>query len=364
MPTSSENTPEATPATGGSATASLSLEESRDRYLDFLLAVKGVSHARAQCCKVYLNRLIRFLQQQGVTRLDQAQREHLSAYEAAVMAEALKSASKLEILQVAMLWFGYLHDYRYCATNPALVIDLPRKEQLLPRAILTTEEFLNLLSLAHPKSLLGLRDRCIFQVLYASAMRPDELCRLKLAQVDLVNQQFLIERPKNRRDRIVHIDRFTTQDLRTYLSRVSAWLGSRGAADSFFVNAYGGPLTRNALSVYFMKAYAPRFKKRWKKPITLYALRHTSATDWLDAAAALRRDVLPYVQRQLGHESLESTAIYTHVAIEPLRRMFKDFHPRERQWAVLAKIPASPDDLRSHWDSQRKPPPPEPPSSS
>ncbi|MDP3722720.1 MAG: tyrosine-type recombinase/integrase [Candidatus Omnitrophota bacterium] len=342
---------------------SLSLEDGRDRYLDFLLAVKGVSHARAQCCKVYLNRLIRFLQPQGVTRLDQAQREHLAAYEAAVMAEPLKSASKLEILQVAMLWFGYLHDYHDCATNPALVIDLPRKEQLLPRTILATEEFLSLLSMTHPKSLLGLRDRCIFQVLYASAMRPDELCRMKLSQVDLANQQFLIERPKNKRDRIVHIDRFTAQDLRTYLARVSAWLGSRGAADNFFVNAYGGPLTRNALSSYFTKAYAPRFKKRWKKPITLYALRHTSATDWLDAAAAHRRDVLPYVQRQLGHESMESTAIYTHVAIEPLRRMFKDFHPRERQWAALAKIPSSPDDLRSQWDAQRKPPPPEPPSS-
>jgi len=95
--------------------------------------------------------------------------------------------------------------------------------------------------------------------------------------------------------------------------------------------------------------------------ITLYSLRHTSATDWLDAAATRRRDVLPYVQRQLGHESLESTAIYTHVAIEPLRRMFKDYHPREQQWAVLAKIPASPDDLRAQWDAQRKPPPPESP---
>jgi len=107
--------------------------------------------------------------------------------------------------------------------------------------------------------------------------------------------------------------------------------------------------------------YAPRFEQRWQKPITLYSLRHTSATDWLDAAATRRRDILPYVQRQLGHESLESTAIYTHVAIEPLRRMFKDYHPREQQWTGLAKIPASPDDLRAQWDAQRKPPPPEAP---
>ncbi len=325
------------------------------------MAVKGVSHARANLCKSYVNRVIRFLQAQGVTRLDQVERAHLDAYQTTVMAEALKSGTHLEILRVAMLWFGYLHDYRHCPSNPSLVIDLPRKEHVLPRSILTTEEFTNLLSLTNPTTLLGLRDRCIFQVLYASAMRPDELCRLKLAQVDLSTQQILIQRPKNKRDRIVHIDRYTTQDLRQYLHRVQAWLGARGSTDHFFVNAYGRPLTRNALSAYFLKACAPRFEKRWQKPITLYSLRHTSATDWLDQAARHRRDVLPYVQRQLGHESLESTAIYTHVAIEPLRRMFKDYHPRERQWAALAKIPASPDDLRAQWDAQRKPPPPESP---
>lgn len=323
--------------------------------------MKGVSHGRANLCKIYLNRLIKFLQARGVTRLDQVQRAHLEAYQTAVLAEALKPGTHLEILRVAMLWFGYLHDYRYCPTNLALVIDLPRKGQVLPRTILTTDELTNLLSLTHPTTLLGLRDRCIFQLLYASAMRPDELCRLKLAQVDLSNQQLLIQRPKNRRDRIVHIDRYTAQDLRQYLHRVQAWLGPRAPTDGFFVNAYGHPLTRNALSSYFLKAYAPRFTTRWQKPITLYSLRHTSATDWLDHAARKRRDVLPYVQRQLGHESLESTAIYTHVAIEPLRMMFKQYHPRERQWSALAKIPASPDDLQARWDAQRKRPPPEAP---
>ncbi len=325
------------------------------------MTVRGVSHGRANLCKSYLNRVIRFLQAQGVTRLDHVERAHLDAYQTTVMAEALKPGTQLEILRVAILWFSYLHDYRYCPTNLALVIDLPRKEQVLPRTILTTDELTNLSSLTHPTTLLGLRDRCIFQLLYASAMRPDELCRLTLTQVDLSNQQLLIQRPKNRRDRIVHMDRYTAQDMRQYLHRVQAWLGARASTDGFFVNAYGRPLTRNALSSYFLKAYAPRFTKRWRKPITLYSLRHTSATDWLDHAARQRRDVLPYVQRQLGHESLESTAIYTHVAIEPLRRMFKDYHPREQQWAALAKIPASPDDLRAQWDAQRKPPPPESP---
>ena len=143
-----------------------------------------------------------------------------------------------------------------------------------------------------------------------------------------------------------------------------AWLGRRRTpTEPFFLTTAGRALVRNALSTHFLKDYAPKLQARWHKAITLYSLRHTSATDWLDAAAKRKKDVLAYCQRQLGHESLESTAIYTHVAIEPLRQMFQQFHPRERQVAALAKIPASPDDLRSQWDSQRKPPPPEPPSS-
>lgn len=313
---------------------------------------------------MHLKRLITFLKAQGLTHIQQVARTHLEAYQEAVAGSGLTASTQVDVLRVAVGWFSFLCDYGDLSSNPALVVDPPRRGKALPRAILSETEFQHLLGLASAETLLGLRDRCVFEVLYASAMRPEELCRLTIADVDLSRQRLYIRRPKNRRDRIVVFDKFTAQDLKRYLARVEAWLGPRRLSDPFFVNANGGALNRNAFSTHFATAYALRFKERYLKHITLYSLRHTSATDWLDSGARSKRDLLPYVQRQLGHESLESTAVYTHVAIEHLRQMFKQYHPREQQFASLAKIPGSADTLQGRWEAQRKPPPPEPPSPS
>ena len=352
-----------TPAASGPATRPLPLEEARDRYLDYLLSVKAVSRGRATVCKIHINRLIEFLRAHSASRINEITREHLEAYQAAVAASPLSPATREDVLRVAILWFGFLSDYKHLEANPALAIDPPRRGRSLPRPILSESEFKFLLGLASGSTLMKMRDRCIFQVLYASAMRPGELCQLLRSDVSLANRQIAIRRPKNLRDRVVTVDRYTVQDLRQYLIRMEAWLGPRKPTDPFFVSATGGKLSRNALQTHFAVAYVPRFQQKFGKRIALYSIRHTSATDWLDEGARHRKDVLPFVQRQLGHESLDSTAIYTHVAIEPLRQMFKQYHPREKQFAHLAKIPGSPEDLEDRWKNQRKPPPEEPPPS-
>lgn len=321
--------------------------------------VKAVVRERAQVCKINVNRLIAFLRSRGAAHVQEITREALEGYQADILRSALKPATQWGILQDAALWFTFLHDYRFTQENLGLAIDLPRRRKSLPRPILGETEFKFLLSLAEGDSLMKMRDRCLFQVLYASAMRTVELCQLIRADVSLPHRQITIRRPKNKRDRIVVIDRFTAQDLRQYLIRLEAWLGPRKPTDSFFVNAAGGPLRRNALQTHFANTYAGRFEEKFGKRIALYSIRHTSATDWLDEGARRQRDVLPFVQRQLGHESLDSTAIYTHVAIEPLRQMFKRYHPRERQFATLAGMPGSPDDLEDRW---KKRPPPDPAS--
>ncbi len=311
-------------------------------------------------CKVQINRLIAFLRSQGVSRIDGITRQQLDDYQAGVLRTQLKPKSKHSILREAVLWFTYLHDYKLLAENLGLVIEPPRKVKSLPRPILSETEFKFLLSLTDGTTLMKMRDRCIFQVLYASALRTIELCQLIRSDVSLANRQITVRRPKNRRDRVVTLDRYTAQDLRQYLIRLEAWLGPRKPTDPFFISTVGGKLTRGTLQLHFAKNYVHRFKQKFGKRIALYSIRHTSATDWLDEGARKRRDVLPFVQRHLGHESLESTAIYTHVAIEPLRQMFKQYHPREKQFAQLGKIPGSPEDLEGRWKNQRRPPPSDP----
>lgn len=111
----------------------------------------------------------------------------------------------------------------------------------------------------------------------------------------------------------------------------------------------------------------PVMDQKFRKNITPYSFRHTSATHWLDSAARQKRDVLPFIQRQLGHESLESTAIYVHVAIEPLRQMFRMYHPREISLKAIHKVP-TPDEiiskLKDDLPSPEAPQPPFPPQES
>ena len=225
----------------------LPLERARDLYLDFLLSVKGVSHGRAGICKVHINRLIGFLKERNITRVDEVTRDHLEGYQAAVVTSGLSPSTREDVLRIAMQWFGFLFDYKHIRTNPGLVIDAPRRGQALPRPILSETEFKFLLNLASGPTLVKMRDRCIFQVLYASAMRPGELCQLLRSDVSLANRQITIRRPKNLRDRLVTIDRYTTNDLRQYLIRLEAWIGPRKPSDPFFVSTTGGGLSRNAL---------------------------------------------------------------------------------------------------------------------
>ena len=112
-----------------------------------------------------------------------------------------------------------------------------------------------------------------------------------------------------------------------------------------FASAIGTPMTREDLERRFYKRYAPIFREKFGKEITLYSLRHSSATQWLDEGFRHDEDILPSVQRQLGHKRLDSTSIYTHVAIEPMREMLRRYHPRELAYASLRKVPESPEDL-------------------
>jgi len=128
-----------------------------------------------------------------------------------------------------------------------------------------------------------------------------------------------------------------------------------GTSDTFFISATGSNLLQSSWAVYFSQKYKPVMDGKFKKNITPYSFRHTSATHWLDSAAKQKKDALPFIQRQLGHESLESTVIYTHVAIEPLRQMFKMFHPREISLKSIHKVP-SPDEIISKLNDDQPPP--------
>ena len=310
---------------------------------------------------VNIDKVIRFLEDAGVTDIQQVTRQHLDRFQEHIMAKSYANSTKLGILAAVGLFFRYLSDYGIIKDNPGLVIELPQKEDRIPRNIMNEEEIRFLLTLPDQNDLLGVRDLGIMSLLYSSAVRPKELFGLKLEDVDLIRNQALIRRPKNKRDRIVHFDRYTSFFLKKYLDRVRPWLLKNGTSDVFFISATGSDLLQSSWAAYFSQKYKPVMDEKFRKNITPYSFRHTSATHWLDSAARQKKDVLSFIQRQLGHESLESTVIYTHVAIEPLRQMFRMYHPREISLKAIHKVP-SPDEIISKLkDDQPPPEPPQPP---
>ncbi|MBL7071735.1 MAG: tyrosine-type recombinase/integrase [Candidatus Omnitrophica bacterium] len=208
------------------------------------------------------------------------------------------------------------------------------------------------MSLPDKNDLIGTRDFCVMSLLYSSMMRPKEIFSLKLKDIDFRLKQILVRRPKNRKDRIVHIDTYTVFFIKKYIKDVRPWLLKSKQSDNLFISATGTDLNRSAFAAHFSRRYRPVIKEKFQKDVTAYTFRHSSATHWLDSGAKKKKDILPYVQRQLGHESLESTAIYTHIAIEPLRQMFKQYHPRELDLKKLHKIP-SPDDIISPLEDDK-----------
>ena len=286
-------------------------------------------------------------------RIEDVTREHLSKYQDMIMKSGTATKTKRDELLAVALFFRYLCDYEYIEENPALIIDPPKRIYRFPKDILGEQEIACLLKLPDQNDLLGTRDFCIMSLLYSSMMRTKEIFNLKLDDIDLRLKQILVRRTKNKRDRIVHIDGYTAFFIKKYLKNVRPWLLKNNKSDNLFISATGTDLTRNSFAAHFGQKYKPLIKEKFKKDVSPYVFRHSSATHWLDSGARKHKDILPYVQRQLGHESLESTAIYTHIAIEPLRQMFKSYHPRELNQRNLRKIP-SPEDIISPLEKDKE----------
>lgn len=301
-----------------------------DKYLDHLMKIKGVSKEYGCIVRGRLKRLIDFLKSVHVDHITEVTRDHLLEFQDWIMRRNLSILTKRDELLAIVLFFRFLHDYEYIDQNPALVLDPPKKTLHLPRTILGEHEVAYLLRLPDSKDLIGIRDFCIMNLLYSSMMRTKELFNLRLDDVDLRLKQILVRRTKNKRDRVVAIAGYTAFFVQKYINHVRPWLLKSHESDHLLISATGSDLGRGSFATHFKRRYAPQIKEKFKKDVTPYVFRHSSATHWLDRGAQNKKDLLPFIQKQLGHESLESTAIYTHVAIEPLRAMFKTHHPRER----------------------------------
>lgn len=255
-----------------------------------------------------------------VSRLDAVDRKLLRRYVSflAQRGYARRSIARKVSALRSLLGWAVLNDL--VSTNPAVDLGAPKLDRPLPRVLKATEAA-RLCGLPPTDDPVGLRDRALLELLYGSGLRVAEACGLDLGDVDLGAATVLVT-GKGRKQRLVPVSEPAVASLEAYLGDARAALQMRSSeppCQALFLNLRGARLGPRSV-----RASMARLLRAEGSPVVgPHVLRHSFATHLLDGGADLRA-----VQEMLGHSSLSSTQIYTHVSTERLRSVYEQSHPR------------------------------------
>ncbi len=251
-------------------------------------------------------------------QLTTATREDILRYQGVRLREGRKARSEARLLSSLRRFYRYLCRESIRESDPTAQIESPRLGRALPTA-LTEQEVEALLAEPDCEESIGLRDRTMLEVLYATGLRVSELVTLSSEQVNM--RQGLVRCVgKGNKERLVPLGEIALDYLQRYLFESRPAILAGRASDDLFPTRRGKAMTRQAFW-YLIKRYAKQASI--DKPLSPHTLRHAFATHLLNHGADLR-----VVQLLLGHADLSTTQIYTHVARERLKSLHASHHPR------------------------------------
>lgn len=286
-----------------------------ESFLDAMWMERGLTHNTLSAYRADLQKFTGWLSKRDC-RLLECRRQDVLDFLVSLATSPPRSAAR----RLSSVRRFFQHQLRQGGVqqDPCEKVDTPRLGRPLPSS-LTEREVESLLSAPDENSLLGYRDRCMLETLYATGLRVSELVALTLDQVNL-RQGVVRVMGKGGKERLVPLGEEAVSWLESYLSgsRV-ALLGVR-RSDAVFVTNRGGAMSRQAFW-YLIKRYA--LKAGITAHLSPHTLRHAFATHLLNNGADLR-----VVQILLGHSDISTTQIYTHVARSRLKELHAQHHPR------------------------------------
>jgi integrase/recombinase XerD len=290
-----------------------------DEFCDNLWLEDGLSRNTLDSYRRDLIKLKDWLEKQRGASILQATHGDIQGYLAQLVSvqKAKPSSTGRNISSLKRL-FRYLLRQGRIATDPTLQIDTPRLPRNLPKS-LTESDVEQLLAAPDVQTPLGLRDRTMFEVLYATGLRVSELVTLRISQASM-DMGVVRVMGKGSKERLVPLGEEALDWLQRYMADGRGALLGRLQTDALFVTARGGGMTRQ-MFWYLIKKYARQ--GGLNKPMSPHTLRHAFATHLLNHGADLR-----VVQMLLGHSDISTTQIYTHVARERLKSLHAMHHPR------------------------------------
>jgi integrase/recombinase XerC len=231
-----------------------------------------------------------------------------------------KKATIARKLSAIRSFFKYLVKNGIISENPAELVLTPKQDKTLP-VYLSVDEMFRLLDSIQTDTLLGLRNRAIFETLYSSGLRVSELAEMNFSDVDF-SAAIVQVSGKGDKQRIVPVGQKALAAINAYRSRLQKQTGKPAVnEDPLFFNRYHKRLSPRSIARILKKLVDT---VGLLTPVSPHALRHTFATHMLDAGADLRA-----VQEMLGHKSLSTTQKYTHVSIDRLMETYDRAHPRK-----------------------------------
>jgi len=298
-----------------------SIQDSINAFLLQLKEERNLSPYTIKSYKMDLTQLLEYVESRGSLFLQPERIDHEFARRFLLHLQKRSFSRRTLARKIAACrsFFRYLVREREAKINPFKLISTPKLERRLPN-FLYNEEMSKLLNAPDTSSGKGLRDRAILELLYATGMRVSELVKLTLDDLELNGGEVRVF-GKGRKERIVLMGSHAISYLRQYLEKGRPAL-KEGGRKALFISRQGTPLTGRSIERLIVKyAKTAGIGRR----VTPHTLRHTFATHLLSGGADLRS-----VQELLGHRSLATTQVYTHVTKERLKSIYDDFHPRAR----------------------------------
>ena len=291
------------------------------RYRRYLKLEKGYSANTLDAYMRDVDKLLRYLAVEQVKVLD-VKLEDLEHFAAFISDLGIGPRSLARILSGVRQFYRFLVIDGYLEVDPTELLESPKQPDHLPEVLSTAE--VDLLEQAIDLSKWeGHRNRAIIEVLFSCGLRVSELTNLKLSNL-YIEEQYIRVMGKGSKERLVPISPRALDELNYWFADRNVMKIKPGEEDYVFLNRRGQHLTRTMILI-MIKRYA--VEAGIKKTISPHTLRHSFATSLLEGGADLRA-----IQAMLGHESIGTTEIYTHIDTSTLRQEILEHHPRNVQY--------------------------------
>lgn len=287
------------------------------KYIRYMKLQRNYSGNTLEAYILDINKLLKFLKDNGISP-EAAKLSDIQCFAASLHDIGISPRSQCRILSGVRAFYKYLYLDGYIKDDPTELLESPKLGDHLPE-VLTTEEVDRLEQAIDLSKWEGQRNKAIIEVLFSCGLRVSELVNLKMSALYL-DEQFVRIMGKGNKERLVPISENAIEQLRYWFIDRSHMNIKPGEEDYVFLNRRGAHLTRTMILIMIKRLGA---EAGIQKTISPHTLRHSFATALLEGGADLRA-----IQSMLGHESIGTTEIYTHIDTHTLREEILNHHPR------------------------------------